>query len=85
MKTTLTIFTLLCATLICPPHSFAQNFVDGQTPDTFLKHGAPVNDIKFSPDGKTIASGGTDNTLKLWNVATGTLKAILEGHHMGCQ
>ena len=80
MKTTLTIFTLtvLCVTLICPLPSFAQNFVDGQMPDTFLNVGSRVEDIKFSPDGTTIASASMNNTVKLWDVATGTLKATLE-------
>ena len=82
MKITLTIFTLtvLCVTLICPLHSFAQNFVDGQMPDTFLNVGVSVLDIKFSPDGTILASGSSDDTIKLWDIATGTLKNTLEGH-----
>ena len=85
MKTTLTIFTLtvLCVTLICPTHSFAQNFVEGQMPDTFLNVGLSVYSVAFSPDGQTLASGSGgsgDNTVKLWDVASGTLKDTLEGH-----
>ena len=30
-----------------------------------------INTIAFSPDGKTIASGSADNTIRLWDVATG--------------
>ncbi len=82
MKTTLNIFalTVLCVTLILPPHSFAQNFIDGQIPDAFLNVGSSVRDINFSPDSTTLASAGGDNTIKLWDVATGTLKDTLEGH-----
>ncbi|KAB8332772.1 hypothetical protein SD80_018555, partial [Scytonema tolypothrichoides VB-61278] len=27
-----------------------------------------VNSVVFSPDGKTIATGSDDNTVKLWNL-----------------
>ena len=74
-------FTTLCTTLICPRHSSAQHFVDGQMPDTFLAahEKSQVSSVVFSPDGKTIA-GGSKDEIKLWDVATGTLKATLEGH-----
>ena len=67
MKTIRTIFTLtvLCVTLICPLYSFAQNFIDGQMPDTFLNVGSSAFDIKFSPDGTILASGSSDDTIKL--------------------
>ena len=39
-----------------------------------------VNSFAISPDGKTIATGGFDG-LYLWELATGTLKAVLSGHH----
>ncbi len=38
--------------------------------------GSPV----FSPDGKTLASSGEDNTVKLWNVEKHTLRKTLVGH-----
>ena len=77
----LLILTTFCLTLISPQHNFAQHFVDGQIPDTFLAgHTSNVNSVTFSPDGETIASGSTDATVKLWDVATGTLKATLERH-----
>ena len=79
----LLVLTALCETFMFIPQSFAQTFVDGQMPDTFLKHGGSVNDIKFSPDGQMLASGGDDNTVKLWDVASGTLKTTLEGHTDG--
>ena len=46
-------------------------------------HTGAVNRIAFSPDGKTLASGGNDNTLRLWDVETQTEIGALEGHAGG--
>ena len=39
-----------------------------------------VNSVAFSPDGKTLASGSRDATIKIWNVATGQEIRTLKGH-----
>ncbi|MCI0463448.1 MAG: sigma-70 family RNA polymerase sigma factor [Gemmataceae bacterium] len=36
-----------------------------------LRHGSPVLFLAFSPDGKTLASGGWIKTARLWDVETG--------------
>ncbi|MCS6807555.1 MAG: protein kinase [Bacteroidota bacterium] len=43
-------------------------------------HLATVRAIAFSPDGKLIASGGDDKTVKIWDAATGTIMRSLRGH-----
>src|SRR5271165_4292311 len=39
-----------------------------------------VSSVAWSPDGKTLASGSDDHTVKLWEVATAKLLSTLEGH-----
>ncbi|KAJ5642272.1 G-protein beta WD- 40 repeats containing protein [Penicillium lividum] len=47
---------------------------------TLEGHSDWVWTVAFSPDGKQIASGSRDQTIKLWDTATGDLQKTLEGH-----
>src|SRR5262249_15324918 len=41
---------------------------------------APLRTLTFARDGKTLAGGGNDKVIQLWEVATGKERAILPGH-----
>ena len=73
MKTTLTaliLFTLLTLNI------YAQ-----EIPYPVLEgHNDYVHSVAFSPDGQTLASGSGDDTIRLWNVATGETIRTLRGH-----
>ena len=43
-------------------------------------HDDSVRSISFSPNGKTLASGSGDKTIKLWNLETGKEICTLKGH-----
>ena len=36
--------------------------------------------LDFSPDGKSLASGGDDGVVRIWNVETGKLRSVLLAH-----
>ena len=47
---------------------------------TLEGHSNWVSAVAFSPDGKTIVSGSSDHTIRLWDAATGVHQHTLEGH-----
>ena len=36
--------------------------------------------MAFSPDGKQVASGSNDKSVKLWNIETGTCESTMTRH-----
>ncbi len=47
------------------------------------KHDDAVQNLAFTPDGKTLISGAADGSIKLWEIVTGTERASLIGHGGG--
>ncbi len=48
----------------------------------FQGHGGSVREkaVTFSPNGKLVASGSDDQTVKVWDTGTGGVKHTLQGH-----
>jgi len=54
----------------------------GARPELILQtgHTRSVNAVAFSPDNRWLASGGKDNVIKIWDLATGNILRTLYGH-----
>lgn len=57
--------------------------LDGGAPRLLTGHTSGVNAVAFSADGRRLYSAGSDGTLRLWDVATGTEIQQLLRHGFG--
>jgi WD40 repeat protein len=52
----------------------------GQERSTPARHASRVNSLAFSPDGRCLASGGDEASVRLWDLATGEELALVQEH-----
>lgn len=52
----------------------------GSALQTLKGHAQDVSSVAFSPDGKLLASGSNDRTIKLWDMKTGATLHMMEEH-----
>ena len=45
-----------------------------------FKHADWINTVDFSPDGKYLVTASRNDTARIWDIADGTLHAVLTGH-----
>jgi len=61
-------------------HAEKAPVMDGKCADEVKAHRRFITAVSFSPDGKLLASGADDKTIKLWEMPSGKLLKTLEGH-----
>src|SRR5438270_214637 len=66
-----------------PGEAILWDLAKGKERATLTGHRNPVEFIAFAPDGKTVATGSHDWTVKLWAPATGKERQTLAGHVAG--
>jgi len=61
-------------------HAEKAPVMDGKCADEVKAHRRFITAVSFSPDGKLLASGADDRTIKLWEMPSGKFVMRLKGH-----
>jgi len=67
--------------LLCLTDTVYGNSSGDESIKTLGGHNKYVYSVTFSPDGKLLASGSYDNTIKFWDIKSGECIKTLEGHN----
>jgi len=62
------------------PSTASKSMLIAEPSRTLKGHSAWVYAIAISPDGKTLASGSYNGTIKIWNLQRGELLHTINGH-----
>ena len=87
------LWLIVCIILLLGLGGYGSRHVHGQlsakTPteknlallNTLTAHSDIIRAVAISPNGQLLVSGSNDQTIKIWQLSTGTLKNTLIGHH----